>query len=80
MLVRFVVRMLLVVAAATAAAVAVAVLLPGWGEQPDKLTALWRGALIGLTDLLVLLLAARALRIREVTSVMDTVRRRLTSR
>ena len=79
-LVRFVVRMVLVAAVATAAAVAVAVLLPGWGEQPDKLTALWRGALIGLTDLAVLLLAARALRVREVTSVMDTVRSRLTSR
>ncbi len=79
-LVRFVVRILLVVTVSTGAALAVAVLLPGWGEQPGKVTALWRGAVIGGVDLAVLLLLARALRVQEITSVLDTVRGRLSRR
>ncbi|CAA9372397.1 murein biosynthesis integral membrane protein MurJ [uncultured Nocardioides sp.] len=76
-LVRFLVRMVLAVTASTGAALAVAVLLPGWGEEPSRLLALARGAAIGLVDLGVLLLAARVLRLREITSVVDTVRGRL---
>lgn len=79
-LVRFLVRMLLAVLVATGAALAVAVLLPGWGEQPGKATALARGAAIGLVDLAVLLVMARVLRLREITSVVDTVRGRLSRR
>ena len=76
-LVRFVVRMLVAVVVATGAALLVAVLLPGWGEEQGKSLALLRGALVGLTDLGVLLVMARLLRLREITSVVDTVRGRL---
>ena len=76
-LVRFVVRMLVAVVVATGAALLVAVLLPGWGEEQGKPLALLRGALVGLTDLGVLLVMARLLRLREITSVVDTVRGRL---
>ncbi|WP_426247275.1 murein biosynthesis integral membrane protein MurJ [Nocardioides sp. LHG3406-4] len=76
-LARFAVRLVLAVLVSTAAALAVALLLPGWGEQPGRLTALWRGTAIGLVDLGVLLLMARALRLREITSVVDTVRGRV---
>ncbi|WP_248579639.1 murein biosynthesis integral membrane protein MurJ [Nocardioides sp. InS609-2] len=79
-LVRFAVRMVLAVAVSTGAALAVAVLLPGWGDQPGKVTALWRGALIGGADLAVLLVMARLLRLREITSVVDTVQGRLSRR
>ena len=79
-LARFAVRLVLAAAVSTGAALAVAVLLPGWGDQPGKVTALWRGALIGGADLVVLLLMARVLRLREITSVVDTVRGRLARR
>ena len=76
-LVRFVVRMALVLAAAGATAWAVELALAGLGERPPPLVALLRGGLSGLAGGLVVLLGARLLHVREVTTVVDTVAARL---
>jgi putative peptidoglycan lipid II flippase len=76
-LVRFLVRMLLVLAAAGAAAALVEWGLSGLGERPGPLLALLRGGLSGLAGALVLLVGARVLRVTEVTSLVDTVAARL---
>ncbi len=77
-LVRFLVRLL--IAAGLAAGVAWAVragLLAAWPSGGGKLQALTLLVLCGLADLVVLLAAARAMRIREVTEVVDLVTSRL---
>ena len=76
-LVRFLVRMLLVLAAAVAAAWLVERGLSGLGDEPPPLVSLLRGGLSGLAGALVVLVGARLLRIREVTSLVDTVAARL---
>lgn len=72
-LVRFLVRMALACALAGLAAWSVEEALSGLGEQPGMLLSLLRGGLAGLAGGLVLLLAAHLMRIREVTSLVDSV-------
>ncbi|MBL0746629.1 murein biosynthesis integral membrane protein MurJ [Nocardioides baculatus] len=76
-LVRFLVRMAIVLVAAGAVAWLVEWSLAGLGEQLSPPLALVRGGLSGLAGGLVLLGGARVLRIREVTSLVDTVAARL---
>ena len=76
-LVRFLVRMAIVLAAAGAVSWLVEWSLAGLGERPAPPVALLRGGLAGLAGGLVLLGGAWLLRIREVTSLVDTVAARL---
>jgi putative peptidoglycan lipid II flippase len=78
-LVRFLVRLALVTAAATAAALLVARVLPG-RDEPGHLLALVRLVAVGGVDVAAFLVLARALRIGEVTAVLDTVTSRVTRR
>lgn len=79
-LLRFLVRMALVLAAAGAAAWLVELALAGLGERPGPLLGLLRGGLSGLAGLVVVLLGARLLHVREVTTLVDTVTARLRRR
>jgi putative peptidoglycan lipid II flippase len=74
---RFLVRLALAVAVSTAVAVAVAVALDSWIDRPHWLVAALFAAVITGVDAVVFVLLARALRMREVTSVIETVTRRL---
>ncbi|MEJ7832884.1 MAG: murein biosynthesis integral membrane protein MurJ [Nocardioides sp.] len=80
-LLRFGLRLLAVVAGATAAAAALAWLLGGpvggLSQQPHWSIAAARAAAVTALDVVAFVLLARALRLREVTSVIDTVTRRL---
>jgi putative peptidoglycan lipid II flippase len=76
-LVRFLVRMVIACAGAALAAWAVEQALAGLGEEPGILLSLLRGGLAGLAAGLVLLGAARLMRIREVTALVDSVARRV---
>ncbi len=76
-LLRFLVRMALVLAAAGAAAWAVQLAMAGLGDRPPPLVALLRGGLSGLAGALVVLAGARLLHVREVTTLVDTVAARL---
>ena len=76
-LVRFLVRMVLVVAASTGVAWATHLGLDAVG--PDEPSRLWSAlvvACVGAVDVVVFLVLARALRLREVTSVLALVTRR----
>lgn len=80
-LLRFVVRLALVVAVATAVAAAVAFGLRSlWGSEPHWALALARGTVVAGVDGLVFVLLARAFHLREVTSVVGTVTRKLARR
>ena len=79
-LVRFLVRMVLACGLAGVAAWSVEMALDGLGEQPGMLLSLLRGGLAGLAGGLVLLVAAHLMRIREVTSLVDSVAGRLARR
>ena len=70
-LLRFFVRMAIVCAVAAAAAFAVEWALDGLGEEPGMFLSLLRGGLAGSVGVAVVLLLARAFRLREVTSVTD---------
>ncbi|MDZ5661366.1 murein biosynthesis integral membrane protein MurJ [Nocardioides sp. S-58] len=76
-LLRFLVRMALVLAVAAAATWAAELAMSGLGERPGPLVALVRGGLSGLAGCVVLLLGARLLHVREVTSLVDMVAARL---
>lgn len=76
-LVRFLVRMALVLLAAGAAAWLVELSMSGLGDRPGPLLALLRGGLAGLAGGLVALAGARLLHVREVTILVDTVAARL---
>ncbi len=76
-LVRFLVRMALVLAAAGAAAWSVELSMAGLGERPGPWISLLRGGVSGLAGGLVVLAGARLLRVREVTTLLDTVAARL---
>jgi putative peptidoglycan lipid II flippase len=76
-LVRFLVRMGLAVALSTAAAYLVSRGLQGLDDQPGKLLAAGRVFAITLADAVVFVGVARMLRLSEVTSIIDTVARRL---
>ncbi len=76
-LVRFLVRMAIVLVAAGVVTWTVEWSMAGLGDRPTPPVALLRGGLSGLAGALVLLGGARLLRIREVTSLVDTVAARL---
>jgi putative peptidoglycan lipid II flippase len=76
-LLRFLVRMGIVLAFAGVAAWLVELSLAGLGEQPGPLPSLLRGGLSAAAGMLVVLGGARLLHVREVTSLVDTVAARL---
>ncbi|QSR33342.1 murein biosynthesis integral membrane protein MurJ [Nocardioides sp. S5] len=76
-LVRFLVRMVVVLAAAGAAAWLVQLSMAGLGERPGPLLALLRGGTSALVGGVVLLVGAKLMRVREVTTLVDTVAARL---
>ncbi len=76
-LVRFLVRMLAAAGVSTALAWVVAHLLHGLVERPNQLEALGTGFAVLVVDVVVFALMARLLHLQEVTSMIDTVRRRL---
>ncbi len=76
-LVRFGVRMAIAVAVSTAAAYGARELLGFLGEEPTNLVAALRALLVTGTDVVVFLVLARLLHVREVTEVVDTVAGRL---
>jgi putative peptidoglycan lipid II flippase len=76
-LLRFLVRMALVLAAAGAAAWLVELALAGLGDYPGPFRSLLRGGLSAAAGMLVVLVGARLLRVREVTSLVDTAAARL---
>ena len=76
-LVRFLVRMTIVLAAAGAVAWLVELSLAGLGEYPGPLLSLVRGGSSAAAGMLVVLLGARLLHVREVTGLVDTVAARL---
>ena len=50
---------------------------PAWASTPDRSSSLLRGGLSAAAGMLVVLVGARLLRVREVTSLVDTVAARL---
>lgn len=76
-LVRFLVRMAIVAGLATAAAAGTAYLLDLVDDDPGRLLAVARLMVVCAVDAVVLLLLARALRVRELTSMIETVTRRV---
>ena len=76
-LLRFLVRMALVLAFTGAAAWGVERALAGMGEYPGPFPSLLRGGLSAMAGMLIFLAGARLLRVREVTSLVDTVAARL---
>lgn len=74
--VRFLVRLLLATAISTGIALAVAWPLHRAIEDSSWLPALLVGGLVTVVDVLAFLVLARLLRLREVTSVLQTVTRR----
>ena len=76
-LLRFLVRMALVLAFTGAAAWGVERALAGMGEYPGPFPSLLRGGLSAAAGMLIFLVGARLLRVREVTSLVDTVAARL---
>jgi putative peptidoglycan lipid II flippase len=79
-LVRFLVRMAIVLAFAAGVTWVARWTLGGFGSAPTPLLALLRGGVAAGAGLVVVLLGARLMRIREVTSLVDTVRGRLSRR
>ena len=76
-LVRFLVRMALVLVVAGATTWLAELAMAGLGDRPGPLVALLRGGLSGLAGCVVVLVGARLLHVREVTSLVDTVAARL---
>ncbi|SEC02709.1 putative peptidoglycan lipid II flippase [Nocardioides exalbidus] len=76
-LVRFLVRMAIVLVAAGGATWLVEHGLAGLGEYPGPLLSLVRGGASAAAGLLVVLLGARLLHVREVTGLVDAVASRL---
>lgn len=79
-LVRFLVRMAVACLLAGVTAWSVEQALAGLGEEPGILLSLLRGGSAALAGGLVLLLAAYLMRIREVTSLVDSVAARVARR
>ncbi len=75
-LIRFLLRLLIAAAVSTGAAWAVGLLLPGRGDDVTHVVAGLRLVVLGSVDLGVFLALAGAMRLREVTAVIDTVLRR----
>jgi putative peptidoglycan lipid II flippase len=76
-LVRFLVRLLVAVVVSTGAAWAVGQVLPGHTDDVSHVLAAVRLVVLGLVDLVVLVALARVMRIHEVTTILDTIVRRL---
>jgi len=76
-LVRFLVRMAIVAGLATAAAAGASYLLDLVTDDPGWLVAVVRLMVVGAVDAVVLVALARAFRVRELTSMIDTLTRRL---
>lgn len=76
-LLRFLVRMGIVAGLATAAAAGTSYLLDLLDDDPGWLLAVTRLAVVGVVDAAVLLVLARVFRVRELTSIVDTLTRRL---
>lgn len=79
-LVRFLVRLVLAAGIATLVAAAVATGLDAVWEGDSKLRALAQLVVVGVADAVVLVLLARALRLREVTEITGLVTSRLPGR
>jgi putative peptidoglycan lipid II flippase len=79
-LLRFLVRLLVAALTSTAVAWAVGRLLPGAGDDVTHLVAGIRLVVLGAVDVAVFLFLAGWMRITEVTTVLDTVVRRLPGR
>ena len=79
-LVRFVVRLALAAGVATLVGWGVGTALgEALGDDPSLVVAGLRAAAVAAVDIVVFVLVARALRLREVTDMLDTVTRRLPS-
>ena len=78
-LVRFLVRLLIAAGAATLVSWGVGHVLPGGSASSGHLVSALRLVVVGGVDVALFLVLARAMRIREVTSVLDTVLRRRTA-
>jgi putative peptidoglycan lipid II flippase len=76
-LVRFLARMLIVAGVSTAAAAGTAYLLHRVDDEPTWYVAAIWVAVISLVDVVVFVLLARVVRLREVTAVVETVTHRL---
>ena len=76
-LLRFLVRMAVVLAFSAAATWVSLWALAGLGDDPHPVVAMLRAGVAGLVGGVVVLLGARTLHIREVTSLVDTVAARL---
>jgi putative peptidoglycan lipid II flippase len=76
-LVRFLVRLALVVVVSTGLALLVAVGLDRLSDDPSWPLAALQAAVVTAVDVVVFVFLARALRLREVTSVIETVTHRL---
>jgi len=72
-LVRFLVRLFIATILSTAAAWALGRLLPGGGDDVSHVLAGVRLVLVGAIDVAIFVLLARVMRLREVTTVVDTV-------
>lgn len=77
---RFLLRLLLAAGVATTAAAGVHVLLGRLVADPGIAAAGLRGIVVTLVDVVVFVVAARAMRLTEVTDVLGTVTRRLPGR
>lgn len=76
-LVRFLVRLAIAVAVSTAAAAGTAYLLHRVDDEPSWVVAVLWVMLVGLVDVVVLVAMARVMRLREVTTVVDTLTSRV---
>jgi putative peptidoglycan lipid II flippase len=74
---RFLVRVVIASAISTAAAWLVGQVLPGSADDVSHVTAALRLIVLGGVDVLVFLGLARVMRIREVTTIIDTIVRRM---
>ena len=70
-------RLVIAVGASTAAAVGVAAALHSWMDDPHWVTSAGIAAVITAADAVVFVVLARAMQMREVTAVLDTLTRRL---
>jgi putative peptidoglycan lipid II flippase len=75
-LIRFLLRLMIAAGVSTGAAWAVGLLVPGRGDDVSHVVAGVRLVILGAVDLGVFVFLARAMRLREVTAVIDTVLRR----
>jgi putative peptidoglycan lipid II flippase len=70
---RFLVRLFIATILSTAAAWVLGRVLPGGGDDVSHVLAGVRLVLVGALDIGIFVLLARAMRLREVTTVLDTV-------